>query len=49
MLFGRLGWDGGSFSGLPHGVDCALNPSREAGTEIEITCRVRGLMADDLE
>jgi hypothetical protein len=24
ILFGRLGRDGGSFSGLPHGVDCAL-------------------------
>jgi hypothetical protein len=46
MLFGRLRRDGGSFGGLPHGVDCALD---KAGTKIEIARRVRGLMADDLE
>jgi hypothetical protein len=48
-LFGRLGQDGGSFGGLPHGVNGALDPGREAGTEIEIASRVRGLMADYLE
>jgi hypothetical protein len=49
MRFGRLGQDGGSFGGLPHGVDCALDPGGKAGTKIEIAGRVRGLMADDLE
>jgi hypothetical protein len=43
----RAGW--GSFGGLPHSVDCALDPGRKAGTKIEIAGRVRGLMADYLE